>query len=160
LREFDRIKGALERFIREVMSGVDYHALYPAKVVSQSGQTVDVFTDDPRFGSITGVPIRTFAPSVEIVVAPNARVAIGFEAGDPEKPYAAWWEAGSLTSIAIAGDTDAAALAAKIDATINAFVNATPVAQDGGLAIHTAMKNEWTLNQGGTCASTKLLLGS
>jgi hypothetical protein len=159
LRDFDRIKGALARFIREVMSDVDYHALYPAKVVSQSGQTVDVVTDDPRFGSVTGVPIRTFAPSVEVTVVPNARVAIGFEAGDPSKPYAAWWEAGSLTSVAIAGDTDAAALAAKIDAVFDAFAAATPVAQDGGAAILAAFVAEWTA-QGNTVASTKLLLGS
>ncbi len=159
MSEFDRIKGALARFIGEVMSGVDYLALYPAKVVSQSGQTVDVFTDDVRFGSITGVPIRTFAPQVEIVVAANARVLVGFEAGDPRKPYAALWESGSLTSVAIAGNTDAAALAAKINAVFDAFAAATPVAQDGGAAILAAFVAEWTA-QGNTVASTKLLLGS
>lgn len=159
MSEFDRIKGALGRFVREVMSGVDYLALYPAKVVSQSGQTVDVFTDDVRFGSITGVPIRTFAPQVEIVVVPNARVLVGFEAGDPRRPYAALWESGSLTSIAIAGSADAAALAARIDAVFNAFAGATPVAQDGGAAILASFITEWAA-QGNTVASTKLLIGS
>jgi hypothetical protein len=159
LRDFDRIKDALARFVREVMSDVDYHAMYPARVVSQSGQTLDVLTDDARFGSLTGVPIRTFAPDVEITVQPNARVLIGFENGKPTAPYAAFWESGAIVSIAIAGDTDAAALAAKLDATINAFVTATPVAQDGGAAIQLAMKNEWA-SKGSTCASTKLLIGS
>jgi hypothetical protein len=159
LAEYDRIKGALARFIRDVMSGVDYYALYPAKVVSQSGQTVDVVTDDARFGSITGVPIRTFAPDVEITVSPNARVLVGFEAGDPSMPYAALWQSGAIVSIAIAGDTDAAALAAKIDAVFDAFAGATPVAQDGGAAILAAFIAEWTA-QGNTVASTKLLIGS
>jgi hypothetical protein len=155
LAEYDRIKGALARFIRDVMSSVDYYALYPAKVVSQSGQTVDVVTDDARFGSITGVPIRTFAPDVEITVSPNARVLVGFEAGDPSMPYAALWQSGAIVSIAIAGDTDSSALTSKVDAEFVKVASALTAVSAGGGALTGA--NTYTAPV--SVASTKLLLG-
>lgn len=159
MAEYDRIKGALARFIRDVMSGVDYYALYPAKVVSQSGQTVDVVTDDARFGSITGVPIRTFAPDVEITVSPNARVLVGFEAGDPSMPYAALWQSGAIVSVAIAGDTDAVALASRVDALELAVTGHVHTCAAPASPSSTPTYSPTALPPVDGYASTKLLLG-
>ena len=155
----DRIKRALADFVDAIMSRVDYHALYPAKVVSQSGTTVDVVVDDTRFGSLTKVPIRTFAPDVVVTVSPNARVLIGFENGKPDQPYASLWQSGAIVSVAIAGDTDAASLASKVDALFGAIATTTAVPNDGGAAIILSVNNE-LIAQGNTVASTKLLIGS
>lgn len=62
-----------------------------------------------------------------------------------------------ITPTAIKLGKDAAefvALASKVDAFINAFCNAVPVATDGGAAIQTAAKTAWT-TAGGTCAASK-----
>ena len=155
----DRIKRALADFVDAIMSRVDYHALYPAKVVSQSGMLVDVVVDDTRFGSLTKVPIRTFAPDVVVTVSPNARVLIGFENGKPDQPYASLWQSGAIVSVAIAGDTDAASLASKVDALFGAIATTTAVPNDGGAAIILSVNNE-LIAQGNTVASTKLLIGS
>lgn len=155
----DRIKRALADFVDAIMSRVDYHALYPAKVVSQSGTLVDVVVDDTRFGSLTKVPIRTFAPDVVVTVSPNARVLIGFENGKPDQPYASLWQSGAIVSVAIAGDTDATSLASKVDALFGAIATTTAVPNDGGAAIILSVNNE-LIAQGNTVASTKLLIGS
>ena len=159
--DLDRIKRSLASFIDAIMSRVDYHAMYPAKVVSQSGTTVDVVVDDARFGSITKVPLRTFAPDVVITVSPNARVLIGFENGKPSEPYAALWQSGAIVSVAIAGDTDAAALASRVDqlelaVTSHTHSGVTP----GGGSTATPTYAPGVLPPAAGYASTKLLLGS
>jgi hypothetical protein len=40
---------------------------------------------------------------VRVRVQVGARVMIGFESGDPRKPYAAMWEPGSIESISFDG---------------------------------------------------------
>lgn len=57
----------------------------------------------------------------------------------------------------VGGDSDAAALASKVDAFFDAFVGAQPVAQDGGAAIQTAVMEAWGASD--TTASAKLKLG-
>ncbi len=112
----DPIRAAFTGAVQRIMRRVDYFALYPARVVSQSGSdlTLDVQPDRDTIPPMSKVPIRTFAPDIEIRLSPGARVLVGFEEGDPRKPYAALWQSGALTSIAIGGSTDAAALAALV----------------------------------------------
>lgn len=158
--DFDRMKGALAAFIDAAMSRVDYHALYPAKVVSQSGTTVDVVVDDARFGSITKVPIRTFAPDVVVTVSPNARVLIGFEGGSPQAPYASLWQSGAIVSVAIAGDTDAVALASRVDALELAVTGHVHTSAAPGSPTSTPTYSPTALPPPLGYASTKLLIGS
>lgn len=152
----DRIKRALGDFVDAIMSRVDYHALYPAKVVSQSGTLVDVVVDDTRFGSLTKVPIRTFAPDVVVTVSPNARVLIGFENGKPDQPYASLWQSGAIVSVAIAGDTDAAARDTLIVAELNAIATTLGTGSNGAGAV--AFGTPYVPPS--TVGSTKLLVGA
>jgi hypothetical protein len=163
--QLDRLKEALVGVVESILveladRRVDYRALYPGKVVKQASDgTLEVKPDDERLGSsITKVPIRTPAPDIVVTVQPGARVLVGFEAGKPSEPYASLWQSGAIVSIAIGGDTDAASLASRVDAVIDAFTSAAPVAQDGGAALQTAVAAVWSA-QGETTASTKLLLG-
>ena len=57
----------------------------------------------------------------------------------------------------VGGDSDAAALASKVDALFDAFTGTAPVAQDGGAAIQAAVKTKWETIK--TTASSKLKLG-
>jgi hypothetical protein len=165
--QLDRLKEALVGIVESILveladRRIDYRALYPAKVVTQSADgTLEVQPDDARLGSsLTKVPIRTPAPDIVITVTAGARVLIGFEAGLPNAPYASLWQSGSIISMAVGGDTDAASLASKVDALFNAFTSAVPVAQDGGAALQTAVNAVWSgPGVGSTVASTKLLLG-
>lgn len=121
----DRIKGVIGRFIALVMRRVDYHALYPAKVVKQASDgTLEVQIDDARFPSLTKVPIRTFAPDVVITVEANARVLLGFEGGSPAHPYASLWQSGAIVSVAIGGDADATSRASITDDRLDALEQA------------------------------------
>ncbi len=157
----DPIRTALAAFVGRVMRRVDYHALYPARVVSQSGDdSLDVQPDDARMPPLQRVPIRTFAPEISIKVQLGARVLVGFEAGDPKRPYAALWQSGALISVALAGSSDAAALAAKVLTELqavrtwaNTHTHGGVTTGDGSTAIATPMSAPQSV------ASTKLLLG-
>lgn len=96
-RVAEHISALVEFFIG---SRLDYHALYPAQVVSQNGDgTLEVLPDDERvrgFG-LGSVAIRTGAPGYKYTVSEGARCLIGFEAADPTRPYAALWD--SETSV-------------------------------------------------------------
>lgn len=59
--------------------------------------------------------------------------------------------------VEVGGDSDAAALASKVDALIEAFTGAAPVAQDGGAAIQAVVKAAWESVE--TTASSKLKIG-
>lgn len=103
--EADRIRGALKKLLHSLCSRIDYLALYPARVVSQSGQAVDLRPDDPRFPALEAVPLNLGLPGVEVDVEPGARVLLGFAGGDPSKPRATLWESGAVRSMRVdAGD--------------------------------------------------------
>lgn len=95
----DRLTRALTAFVRQVLSPTDYHALYPARVVAQSGQLLDLQPDDERLPGVTGVPMRLGLPGVEVDVEPGSRVLLGFEGGDPSRPVATLWEADGVAEI-------------------------------------------------------------
>lgn len=100
----------VDAVIRRALRRVDYLALYPARVVSQSGQRLDLIPDDPRVPSISGVPMRHGLPGASVTVPVGTRVLLGFDAGDPARPFAALWEAnGIATQIAINGSSTRAA---------------------------------------------------
>lgn len=84
----------------------DFHALYPATVVSQAADgTIDVKIDSTlvarRLAGTTGLRIRNGIPGLKIVVPKGARVRVGFEGGDPAQPYAALWDSGALPGVQI-----------------------------------------------------------
>lgn len=106
----NRLLAAFEALVKRVMRRVDYLALYPARVVAQDGDggSLDVVPDDPRVTVPRGLPYRTLA-GVAITVPSGTRCHVGFEGGDPSKPYVALWELGDVTKLVLAGGTHRAA---------------------------------------------------
>lgn len=100
----DRLKSQLAALVTRVASQMDFHALYPSTVVTQSGQTLEVKPDSAKIPPLSGVPLRLGIPGAEADVAPGARVLLGFEAGDPSRPYCSLWEGTRPTRLALAAD--------------------------------------------------------
>lgn len=98
----DRLKGALEAFVRRLIAAHVYHPPYTARIVAQAGDgTLEVQPDDERLPSLTGVPLRTFVPGVELRVKPGGHVLIQFENGDPSRPVATVFDGGAVEELKI-----------------------------------------------------------
>jgi len=72
--------------------------LYRARVdVCQSdGQHCDVTPDDKRLSAEKNVPVRVGIPGAQAAVAPGAVVLLGWERGDPARPFCVpSWESGA-----------------------------------------------------------------
>jgi len=92
----DRFKSAIADVIEAMVgSRLDYLARYPARVVAQNGNRVDLKPDDQRVPGVAGVPISVGIPGTTVEVVPGARVLLAFEGGDPTKPIAEIWEHGT-----------------------------------------------------------------
>ena len=88
------------RSIVEAILGprLDLLALYPARVVSQGADgRLDLVPEDARIAPCSGVPLRYGAPGLTATVPGGGRVLLGYEHGDPGRPYAALWESGAVT---------------------------------------------------------------
>lgn len=99
---------ALARFIRWIMRDTKYHVRYPCTVEGQNGNELELLPDDEliRGDGLSRVPMRHGLPGVTVRVKVGARCLLGFEAGDPRRPYAALWEPHSIEQIRF-GDGDA-----------------------------------------------------
>lgn len=100
------------RSIVEAILGprLDLLALYPARVVSQGADgRLDLVPEDARIAPCSGVPLRYGAPGLTATVPGGGRVLLGYEHGDPGRPYAALWEAGEVTALSVNGGTSRAA---------------------------------------------------
>lgn len=86
----DRIKQPLMSFIKSAFSRIDYYAFYKCKVVSQSadGTKVDLVPEDSRIPNLSSIPLRLGLPGAVSKFVPGAFVMLGWEGGDPRKPYA------------------------------------------------------------------------
>lgn len=96
----------LERFIRWVMRDTKFHALYPCTVERQDANGLLELTPDDasiRGTGLAAVPIRHGLPGFTVKVKSGARLLLGFEAGDPRRPYAALWEPGAVEEISFDG---------------------------------------------------------
>jgi hypothetical protein len=100
----------LEKLLSRMRREVDFSRKYSGRVVSQSGNTLQVIPDDPKLkgkGVGTGldkVAIRTGFPG-EVKVPAGARVMIGFDGGDPDKPYAEGWDGTTYDEIRLGNGT-------------------------------------------------------
>ena len=115
----DRIKSALARMVKTFAARLDYLALYPARVVSMDvgAQTVEIKPDDERVPDLADVPLRHGLPGIEVEVESGARVLLGFEGGDPTRPFAMLWQGETLKSLTIraAGETKIECQSATIE---------------------------------------------
>ena len=104
-----RILEGLSRLVAALTRRVDHLALYPCTVEAQRADgTLDLRAEDDRLGSPASIPYRTL-PGLALEVPAGARVLLGFEGGDPARPYAALWELGDVTRWTLDGGTNRAA---------------------------------------------------
>lgn len=103
---------ALKSFVEWVTRDRVYLANYPSTVERDHGDNhLDLRPDDERVAGtgLSRVPIRHGLPGVTCRVRVGSRVLLGFEAGDPRKPYAHCWDPGSIESVSFDGGEAAVA---------------------------------------------------
>ena len=130
---------AIEAIVGRLTARVDYLALYPCRVLQQRDDgTLDLVPDSPRVPSCQRVPVRTLR-GLSVEVAAGARVLLGYEEGDPAKPYASLWEPGDATvvrvnggTVKVARDGDAVVRSAAFGTWIAAVSTATGVTPPSG----------------------------
>ena len=104
-----RLTAAFDAMARRALREVDYHAVYPARVIEQRADgSLDVLADSPRIALPRAIPYRTL-PGLAFTVPAGTRVAVGFEQGDPSRPFAALWELGEVTRWTLGGGSARAA---------------------------------------------------
>ncbi len=92
------VRIALDLDPADALPVIDRLAFYRAEVkaCADDGSTVDVAPEDKRVDGHQGVPVRVGIPGAVMVVQPGAVVLLGWERGDPSRPYAVpAWEAGA-----------------------------------------------------------------
>lgn len=99
--EGDRIRSALQTLVNGLERGLDYRAFYRARVVSQSGQTLELQPLDERIPALKDVPIWHGIPGVSTEVEKDAVVLLGFLDGNPAEPFAHLWDSESLKKVEI-----------------------------------------------------------
>lgn len=97
MADLDRLLDAFKGLVDWATRERPFLKLYPATVRAQNGDTVDLDPDDAsiKAGGLQGVPLRHGLPGVtlELDVGRRPKVLLGFEGGDPTRPYAALWSA-------------------------------------------------------------------
>lgn len=85
---------ALRSIVASLTTRIDYACLYPSKVVSvNADKTVDIRPENPKIPAMSSVAVRGLS-GIDVVVVPGAKMLLGFEGGDPSRPFAALqsWE--------------------------------------------------------------------
>jgi len=93
-RPIDRLKGAFAAQVRASEPAELYRHLWRARIVTQSDDLlrVGVVPDDPRLPPMDAVVLRTGVPGVTVQVAAGAHLRIGWDDGDPTRPFACLWD--------------------------------------------------------------------
>jgi hypothetical protein len=102
----------LARFIRWVMRDATFLGQYVCTVEGQDADgLLSLMPEDEkvRGNGINGVPIKVGLPGFKVKVPNGARVLLGWENGDPKKPYAALFDPNSVTEIQFADGSQAIA---------------------------------------------------
>lgn len=110
------------------MAHVDYFGLYECKVVVQSADltTVDITPTNAKFAGLQRVPLRLGLPGVTAQFAPGAKVLLGWQEGDPSKPYACLFGGGeTLLALTVGSGADNVATKADITALIASIAGLT-----------------------------------
>lgn len=124
---------------------IDYLKLYPAVVVAQNSDgSLQLIADDPkvRGDGHNNVRVRHGLPGISVTVSQGARVRLGFEEGDPSKPFAALFDTDAafvVINLGLAANTEFVALSEKTDDQFSKikdmFTNWVTVANDGGAVL-------------------------
>lgn len=112
--DLDRFAAAIQDVINALIGRkLDALALYPARVVQQTGNFVEVVADDARLPGMPPLPIYSGTPGVTAEVPEGTRVLIGFTSGDLSKPFVAMWESISPKPEKVVVDADEIKLGAN-----------------------------------------------
>ena len=105
-----RLRAALAAIVRAEVRRVDLFALYPATVLSQDGAggPLDLRPDSTALPPPQAVPLRGVL-GVKLTLPAGTRVLLGYEAGDPSKPYATLGPFADVTRFAVNGASTRAA---------------------------------------------------
>ena len=96
----DRLKAPLVALIRSAMRHVDFHRVFPARVVHQEGDgTLHLQPDSDDLPGLTGVPIRYGLPGTTAKVPQGTRCLVEFEHGDPTSPIVTGFEPGAIEEL-------------------------------------------------------------
>lgn len=102
--EVHRISAGITALVRDLLSGTDYHALYPCKVVKQNTDgTLELLAENVKVSVPSKVPILLGLPGAAVKLESGASVLLGFEGGDPKRPRAMLWGASVITELALNG---------------------------------------------------------
>lgn len=92
----DRLKGAMRSLARGAFPETLYSRIWRARMVLQkSTRRVDVSPYDTRIPPMANIPLMVGVPGVEVKIVPGHDVAVGWEDGRPDRPYATMWIPGS-----------------------------------------------------------------
>lgn len=148
----DRAMGALDALIRR-SAPRDLFAFYEYKVISQSGDTLELGTLDARMPDLSKVPYRLGVPGAVYMVTAGARCLVGFLGGSEQAPYIAGWTAGTPSEVSFPvssnlylganGSGSKVALSPDVDTNFDQLKTAlntwVPVPGDGGTALKTLL---------------------
>lgn len=99
---------SLRRLVEHLTRDRIYLRNYESVVQRQHEDgSVDLLPDDPvvRGTGLSRVPIRHGLPGVTVKVVVGARCLLGYEGGDPQKPYAHLWDPTAIEEISFDGGT-------------------------------------------------------
>ena len=119
-----------------VAGPVDLLACYRAKLAAQSSDLtkVDLVPDDTRLPGVGSVPLKLGLPGCTVQVSAGAYLLLGWEGGDPSKPYAVpcWEDGASVVNLTTTASTlykiDGGAITLESDAAKNINITAGALA--------------------------------
>ena len=113
MNALDRFKMEITALVQRIMRAVNYYRLVPCTVIRQAGDgTLELApqAQDATLPPLVGVKIRHGLPGITGVAVPAGSVVrVGFDAGDPRRPFAVLWDEGQVTSITVNASTQQAA---------------------------------------------------
>lgn len=116
---------SLTSALNGIRQEASYARMWPADVVSQhSDGTLELKPLDSEISGfgLDNVPIRYGIPGTKATVSSGTRVRVGFDGGDPSRPFAALWDSGSVTLLTLGdGTSDFVALANQVLTQLNAI---------------------------------------
>lgn len=96
--ESSRMHDAVAARVRAKLPTPHYFGVYPFQLVQQAGFMVEGLPQTEGLPPMSNVPLHVGIPGIEMQVQAGATIMIGWEGGDPERPYAALWNKGATVA--------------------------------------------------------------